>query len=62
MFYYIEYTLHFDDDYNEIESAVIEAKDKKHAKVILKNRLISDNYKRLEIGTIYQTTNDARSS
>ena len=59
-YYYIEYTLFFDDDYEESESHVIEARNKKSAIKEIKNKVVKDKPNRISIDTIYQTSSDAR--
>lgn len=58
-YFYIEYTLFCDDDYEESGSHVIEAKNKKQAKKKLIENT-DDDYNKIEIDTIYETSSDAR--
>ena len=60
-FFYIEYTMFCDDDYEESDSAIIEEKNKKKAIAELKQNLADEGYKKLVIDTIYETSSDARS-
>ncbi|MDA3856397.1 MAG: hypothetical protein PF569_09130 [Candidatus Woesearchaeota archaeon] len=45
-FFYIEYTMFFDDYYDENDSTIIEAKNKKNAIVKLKQNTSDENYKK----------------
>ena len=60
-FFYIEYSMFFEDDYDENDSTIIEAKNKKQAVVKLKQNTSDENYKKIVVDTIYETTSDARS-
>jgi len=59
-FYYIEYTEYFKNNYNEPNSTVLQAKNKKRAIKILKDRCLSDCYKKITVENIYETSSDAR--
>lgn len=60
-FFFIEYSMFFEDDYDESDSTIIEAKNKKQAVAMLKQNTSDENYKKIVVDTIYETTSDARS-
>lgn len=60
-YFYIEYTMYFDDDYDESESTIIEAKNKKEAEKKLIKNTVDEGYNKIKIDTIYETSPDARS-
>ena len=60
-YFYIEYTMFFDDDYDECDSTIIEAISKKEAEKQLLKDTVDEGYNKIEIDTIYETSSDARS-
>ena len=52
--------MYFNDNYDESESTVLQARNKRDARKVLIKRTASDQYEKIEIDTIYETSSDAR--